>query len=303
MTKYVFSDTDIDHMIKLRTVDGLSIENIGKVFSVGYKPIFRMLKSRGSNTTNNRNIHFTEVVQKQIFYAYEQGIGADGIPEYLGLSCSDSPIIRLLKSKYKTTRNRSEQQQARMNRATPEQIAHLVKNAHIANTGRKVSYAEKLVRAKAKEGRVNPLSNYEPDILIILKKNFSSVIPSKAIDIYNADFAIGSVAVEVFGGGWSVSDTTRISRYIERTKKIGKLGFHTVFIVLVKDGLIGHADQLVRTINELRCLPTANSQYRVIWGNSQTSAGLCSDLDKSAFICPFINVRDRRTGKYISVPR
>jgi hypothetical protein len=156
--------------------------------------------------------------------------------------------------------------------------------------------------ATTREGRIHRKSKGERAVFKILSNRFNDVIPSKQIDIYNADFAVGSVTVEVFSGGWSVSDRKRIDRYIDRCKKISSLGFHTVFVILY-DSVVHDASELIRTIEEFSSLPPGLSQYRVIWGNRKGASGNGADIDHDAFISPFVNVRDPATGVYVSVPR
>lgn len=243
-------------------------------------------------------INFSRTEQDDIIKAYESGIGVGGIPKYVGLNCSESPVKRFLVSKFGKLRNRSEQQAKRMSRMTFEERCANAKAANIAATGRVPAQESLRKRAKTMEGRMCKLSSTEPVIYDFLVKNGFNPMPSKAIDIYNADFAIGSVTVEVFGGGRSISDKARLTKYINRTKKIGDLGFHTVFIVLTNKYLLGDGSELVRAIYELSWLPAGPSQYRVIGGNTEFSAGLSNDIDYSSFVSPFEKLVDVTTGRY-----
>lgn len=298
-----FSDADIKDIIKLRTIDNMPMKTIGQSFGCGEKPILRILKANGITNFNSKKIEFTADELKSIYAAYESGIGANGIPKHVGLKCTAQPVIRVLKSKYGTLRDRSEQQQARMNRSTPEQIAALTANANKAAKGRKATFEERVKRAVTQEGKINSLSGYEADIFSVLSERFYKVTPGKQIEIYNADFAIGNVTVEVFGGGWAISDRKRINRYIERTKQIAKSGFHTIFIMLDNKSLIFDARKLISAVDIASLYPASPSKYWVIWGDTDGSTGLSSDIDDSAFVRPFVNVRDVTTGRYTRVPR
>lgn len=245
-----------------------------------------------------KTIKFSNSDRQNIIKAYEFGIGVGGIAKHLGLNCSCSPVKRFLISEFGTLRNRSQQQQARMDNTSFEERCALAKAANNAARGRKVARSSLVKKAKTIEGRMDKLSTMEPVIYDFLVKNGFNPFPGKAIDIYNADFAIGSVTVEVFGGGWSISDKARLSRYISRTKEIGNLGFHTVFIVLTNKYLLGDGSELIRAINELSLLPTSPSQYRVIGGNTEFSSGLSDDIDNSSFVSPFIKLIDIATGCY-----
>lgn len=304
MSKINFSETDIDHIVKLRTVDGMGMKEIGQVFGVSLRPIKKALESRGIFTGNLRYIEFDEATKKKILEAYESGIGAKGIPSFLGLHCTERPVIRFLESVYETLRNRSEQQYARMAKMTPEEVAKFTENAHKAARGRKATREERIKRAKTLEGRHCPQSKWEPIVFNLISKDFPNAIPSKAFDIYNFDIGIGnSIAVEIFGGGWACTDKRRINHYLERTKEIGKFGIHTIFVVIDNCCDIGNADELIRTINFASRLPAETGQYWVVWGNRQGASGSSFNINKDAFIRPFVNIRDWRTGRYASIPR
>ena len=298
-----FSEADINNIIKLRIIDNLAIKAIADILGTGYKPIKRILDTSGFDTTSKKIIKFTESQLNEIYNAYASGIGAKGIADHIGMRCSEAAIIRVLKVKFGTLRNRSEQQQARMDKSTPEQIAALTANAHKASKGRKATIEEMIKRASTKEGVINSFSTYEASIFSLLADNFNDVIPGKRIHTYNADFAVGSVTVEVFGGGWAISDKRRIDRYINRTKETGKTGFHTIFVVLDNRRLILDTSKLIKAIKFARCLPTTNSKYWVIWGDTDGSTGFSSDIDNNAFVMPFVNIRDAATGRYTRIPR
>lgn len=297
-----FSRSDIDNIIEQYT-SGVSMNKIGKLFGVGDKPIKRVLTNSGVIINDSSIKRFTTTELGAIYAAYDSGIGANGIPEHLGIECSCSPIIRVLKAKYGKLRDRSKQQQARMDKSTPEQKASLVKAANNAARGRVATRDEKVKRANTKEGKIRSDSVYEAAVLSVLSDNFDNVIPAKAIDIYNADFAIGNVTVEVFGGGWSYSDKTRVDRYVSRTKEIAKAGFSVVFIILTNRSHIGNFNKLIERINDLSINPASASEYRVIWGDRDGDSGLCCDINNGSFVCPFVNSIDPTTGRYVSIPR
>lgn len=295
------TDSDIDYLIKLKTIDNLPLKEIRNITGIGIKGLSKILNTAGLDL--KQKTYFSDNTLEEIYSAYDSGIGVGGIAAFLNLSCSENPIRRVLKKKYGNLRNRSEQQFARMAKASPEEIAYLTKNAHKATRGKKIPIKAKIKRAKTMEGSCNKGSKWEPMIFKSVSQFFPNAIPNKAIDIYNLDIGIGdTIAVEVFGGGWSVSDKKRLNHYINRTKQLGKVGIHTIFIIAEKHVWSGNTSELIKTINLARRLPPGASQYWVIWGNRQGSSGLCVNINHSAFIRPFINIKDRRTGKYISIP-
>lgn len=238
----------------------------------------------------------------QIIPLHESGVGAAGIASRLGTS--PETIRKFLRDRGHKPRNRSEQQYARMAKMTPAEVAKFTENAHKAARGRKATREERIKRAKTLEGHHCPQSKWEPIVFDLISKDFPHAIPSKAFDIYNFDIGIGnSIAVEIFGGGWACTDKRRINHYLERTKEIGKFGIHTIFVVVSPSCDIGNADELIRTINFASGLPSGFGQYWVIWGDRQGASGSSFNIDKDAFIRPFISIKDRRTGRYVSIPR
>lgn len=294
-----FSPNDIDNIIKLYTIDMMGVKKIGKIFGVGYKPIKRVLDSNGVIVSDRSIVTFSELEREAIIKAYKAGVGVGGIASHIGINYSSTPIKKLIEREFGSVRNRSEQQQARMDAATAETKSMLTRKANAAAKGRKASREERVKRAKTIEGRVG--SDKERLVIDFLIKNGFSCTPNKAIDFYNADIGIGKVTVEVFGGGWSISDRARIARYLKRTKYIGDAGYSTVFLIIYDNMTIGDGSELIRSINILSSNPAPTSKYRVIWGNREGKSGLSQYIDSDAFVCPFKNARDPITGNYISV--
>jgi very-short-patch-repair endonuclease len=273
------------------------------MFGCGNSPIRRILTKNGIEITDRNAVKFSDTDITRIISAYDNGIGVSGIAKHLGIDCSTPPIMRIIQSVRGTPRNRSEQQFARMARSTPEQIAYLTSAAHSASRGRIASDESVRKTAKGKEGKIHSRSKWEAFVLNLLNESGLDFVISKAVNRYNIDFAVGSVAVEVFGGGWSTSNRARIDRYITRTKDLANLGYDVLFVVLESLDDVITTEQLVSEINLTNSLPTEGSQYRVVWGSRNGSSGFCSDINHDSFVRPFVNIRDRATGRYISVPR
>lgn len=296
------TDADINNFIKLRTESNMTCQEISDVVGFSKACVYNRLVAAGVDTSNRRHYEIGAADAEKILIAYDDGVGCNGIARHLGIKASDAKVVELVTKHRGKPRNRSEQQFARMARSTPEQVAHLVSAANKASRGAKAPIERKIKRAKALEGRFNKRSTYEPIVFNMIKDTFPDAIPSKAIDIYNVDIGVGNVAVEVFGGGWAVSDARRVSHYIDRTIKLGKGGLNFVFVICQK-GIIPDAKKIIATINELSVNPSSASEYRVIWSDTDGAAGLCSDFNDLAFVCPFVNIRDVATGRYKRVAR
>lgn len=297
------TDETRNNIIKLRTETDMTFEEIGNMLGISVSSVYQTSKAAGLVGRNRRHVVFTTEQEFMIIAAHNGGTGLNGMSKKLGFNCPMKATVKVLEKHGLKPRNRSEQQQARMDNSSPEEIAKLVNAANEAARGTVRRFESKAARAKTMEGFFNKRSKYEPLVFNAIIDYFPNAIPSKAVDVYNLDIGIGNVAVEVFGGSWSVSDRGRITKYIERTKKLGELGINTVFVIFAHKRDIIDTEKLVESINILSSNPPSSSQYRVIWGDSYGSSGLCSDIDDSAFVCPFVNVRDTATGRYKSVPR
>lgn len=280
---------------------GFSTKDAVLEAGITYDVFQRYCKRNGINLPGKHGVAIANIDTAQIIPLFDAGVGVAGVAKRLGTS--PTVIAKYLAEKGFHLRNRSEQQAARMQSSTPDQIAKLTAKAHEAARNRTVSKEERIKSALTREGKPDSRSKYDAAVFEIISQKYPEAIASKAIDVYNADIAIGPVTVEVFGGGWSITDRSRVSRYIKRCKEIGEFGFHTIFFMVMKDSWLSDASELISTIDIASRYPTSPSQYWVVWGNRQGSSGLCSQLNHSAFVSPFINVRDPATGQYVSVPR
>lgn len=293
----------INELLKLRASGVLPVE-LCKIFSISQSCCYRIVRNSGIEFKNPRIYDFTEEQKAEMRSLYESGIGANGVAEKMGLTCAPNTVVSYLLKFYGKLRDRSEQQFARMAISTPEQIAKLTEAAHKASKGRKADRSEGMKRAKTMEGSHNRRSKWEKPVFEAIREFFPEAVPSKAVDVYNLDIGIGSVAVEIFGGGWSYTDKARVDKYIKRTKHLAELGYSTIFVVFAsKLTDVFDRDNLVKQIQIASLDPSSARQYRVIWGDFNAASGLCSEIDHDAFICPFVNIRNVATGRYKRILR
>lgn len=296
----ILKQADIDNIIKLYTIDLFSVKKVANIIGIGQKRTSDIIKSNGITIRNWNALIISEDRIKEIISLYKYGIGASGIGYKFNISAS--AINRVLRKNNIHIRTASEQETIKWSLKTPEQRAHQVSACHKSTIGRHVSFNEKIKRAKGKEGKINRHSTYESTVRDILIDNGINFTIGKAVSIYNIDFVVGNIAVEVFGGHWSYSDKGRVNRYIKRTKELAELGYHCIFIMCNQQRPID-ADNLIRNINFFRRLPASPCQYRMVWGDFDSPAGLCDELNHIAFVCPFVHVRDTATGRYVSILR
>jgi very-short-patch-repair endonuclease len=111
-------------------------------------------------------------------------------------------------------------------------------------------------------------------------------IREKAVGIYNVDFAIETVAVEVLGGSWHACKPA----HARRTPYILNQGWALLFVWSFKRApLCAEAGEyLISYLEETRRNPSLRGQYRVIRGDGQVAASGGSDDDEFALVPPSV---------------
>jgi very-short-patch-repair endonuclease len=204
-----------------------------------------------------------------------------------------------------TPRNRTEQQLARMKRMTKEERLLLTQKAHEATRGVPASKESraKIARAhQAKGCRRN--SELESAFLEMMTERGIKLAQQTAIETYNCDFTIDSIAVEIWGGNWHFTGE-HAARFFERTNKIFDSGFDLIILPFFgKYQLTTEvADYIVSFLDELRRDPPATRQYWVIWGAGKAVVSGGRESINNALISPFVNRRNPSNGRYESVLR
>lgn len=104
---------------------------------------------------------------------------------------------------------------------------------------------------------------------------------------YNVDVAVraGSVAVELFGGGWHAHGDHR-ERLPQRTRDLADAGWNLLIIWTHKAHPLSPkvTDEMVSYIERSRSDPAFRRQYRVIWGDGQLIAAGCVDDDELTLV-------------------
>jgi len=107
----------------------------------------------------------------------------------------------------------------------------------------------------------------------------------KAVRNLNVDFAVGSIAVEIWSGNWHPKATDP-----ERTRLLLDLGWHVLFVWTNRFGkhpmTDGAVDQLIAFQELARRDEAAPRQYRVVRGDGEWITGGSADDEQVAFIPP-----------------
>lgn len=184
-----------------------------------------------------------------------------------------------------------------MARRTPEENAANVQAAHDAVRGTPKTIEHKSKSATTRERLRTHTSKHELELTEALRARGLDVVPQKAVGPYNVDIATGTVAVEVFGGGWHGYGTHR-RRAPERLRYILDQGWNLVVVWTSEKRYPigpGASDYIVAFAKLTGENPTMRGEYRMIWGDGQdaTSPGLQVDD---------LSVKPSRSGRHRTRP-
>lgn len=288
---------DIAHCVELLR-QGKKVNEIVRITGVSRSVCYRAARANGIDTS--RKPRHESIDAEKVIAMFHAGRGSAGIGKEFGTT--GAVINRLLADHGIKPRSRSEQQQARMDNASPEEVARLTRKAHAASRGRVKSEDEIRKAAASRFASQSSRSSYlEETFDELMRERGYHGIRQFAIDKYNADFLFGNVAVEIFGGIWHWNGL-HAARAEERIKTILDHGFHLIIIAARSQGVSPEtADHTVALLDELGRDESAIRHYRMIASNGQLAIAQCSDDDHFTIEWPFRNVRDRTTGRYVAV--
>lgn len=233
-----------------------------------------------------------------IISEYKRGIGVVGIAK--ALNVSPSPIKRIILQSGIPLRNRSQQQQARMDITSDEDRKKLVKAANKAAKGRLVTSQEIEKRNRTLVARKS-VKTSEIEIAFTELLDDAKIPYSKQVVCgrYICDFVINGVAVEIWGGNFHFMGA-HIARSEERFKYL--LGrFKGAIIVTINKTNplgIGLRNAVIASAQELGSHPSFSGEYRMIWRNGKFITGNRINNDNFAFEYPFRNRRNTKSGRY-----
>lgn len=186
-------------------------------------------------------------------------------------------------------RNGSESQFQRYHGTTAEDRKAVTAAANAAMRGRTLTWEKRLRDAAGRQRSAAFVSELENVIASELRERGLVVVQQTAIGPYNCDLTVatGSVAVEVFGGGWHWSGHHAV-RHRQRSRYILDQGWHLLcFIVDRKRPLTAAGyDYLVAFAEFAERNPSARREYRVVGGTGQDLPGLRPDLNPLTDIRP-----------------
>lgn len=179
---------------------------------------------------------------------------------------SRGAIGRVLSDHGVARRGITEMNRINMAKRTPAQRAKNVAAAHAAVRGVPKDW-DFLCRRAAGVEHKGRLGADERQVSNWLSARGVLAVPQKAIGPYNCDLAIGSVAVEIFGGHFHQSGRHR-ARWPERSRYISNQGWSLVVVWNTTHHALHErlADELVALSQIASSDPSSPRQHRVIWG-------------------------------------
>lgn len=188
---------------------------------------------------------------------------------------------------------------------TKEQRKKMTDPAHEAVRGRRASFDELCLRATTREATQSHASDMERQLSELLVERGLAVAHQTAVGPYNCDLTTGTIAVEVFGGGWHWSGH-HLARTEERFRYILNAGWHILAVAADNRRWPlspAVADYLVTEIQRLGSDPATPREYRMIWRAGEFTTGGCVDDDHISIEPPFSSRRNPVTGQYETAPR
>lgn len=159
---------------------------------------------------------------------------------------------------------------------------------HDAIRGSKRTLNDLEKRAKGKELKPPKMSRWEELFSRILTDKGIPFVYSKAVGKYNLDFAIGSVAVELYGGAFHATGRAA-ARLQDRMEFLINNGWNVYIIwCLSNESTIfpGCLDDLVAFMEFTSGNKSAVGQYRVIWSDGDFIAAGSTESDYLSAIRP-----------------
>jgi transposase len=274
-----------------RPTDPANLEKAIQLYLAG-KPVQQITTATGvSNTVLHRERTARSIPPRShralpledIIAAYRAGASEFALARQYGVS--RNVIQRRLKEQGVERRAPSAAGKVRAAQMTSEERKRQAEAAHVAARMRRVGHIEKYRHALEVERAGRFASDGERRFAQLLQERAIDYVPQRAIGIYNVDFAVLPVAVEILGGGWHALKTS----HAERTPDILDQGWHLLMVWDYEGRSAlgsGAASYLVDFLERIRRNPPATCQYRVITGQGELLTARGRENDEFPLVPP-----------------
>jgi len=284
---------DLDY-IKELYVSGKTVQQIAAIIGISKACLEKKVRIVGFRFSDlrkpRRTIPYVSnlvLPADEIIAMYKSGITKTAIAAHFNVA--QSTIGKFMaRIGYPTAKNRKEAALIHNSRLSQEQRQKNSKLAHDAVRGSKRTIADLESRAKGVEKMSNIVSRYEIEFAKFLNDSHYEFIPQKAIGIYNCDFTIDSIVVEIFGGCFHAYGK-HVARLYERMRYILDGGFN-IYIIWAYSGEKSFSPAVFNdfiTFNEQsRSNPSFRGQYRVVWGDGEFISCGCNNTNDFTNVIP-----------------
>ena len=277
-----FTDALINDAIK-RLSEGKMLKTVAEELGVCPDNLSIYVRKRGFAIQKHRRIEDrTLVPEDEVVSMYQSGISELAIARHFG--CSRNVIRRRILRAGIVPRGGKEANKLRYRETTKEYRQALTRAAHEARRG-EMPHNQRCHYASSREntGNVSHFGPGEAELASLLEQRGLCFIRQKAIDIYNVDFAIGHVAVEVTLGTVKYRGGNTMSN--KRLKKILECGYSPITIEFSSiPVLTTYLEDIVSAIDEARGLPSFKSEYWMIRCYSKDSTVYRNELGQFASV-------------------
>lgn len=271
------SISDLDNAIA-EILDGGFPSKVAKRHHASILTICKRAKSRGISLPvfQKKNTLPPEVIDK-----YIEGQSVLSLSKQYGVS--RTKIARFLLMNNIDCRNGSEANYVRMSKMTSEERHSLVEKAHNARRGTTESEAVLIQKAIHKQSLSCFFGPGENKFYEALCSAGFKPVRQKAVNIYNIDFAIGSVAVELTIG--TVKYQGRATNELKRIKKCTDLGYRFFLIEAPSiDVLTRYIEQIISDLQVFCSNPPPAGQYWMIRCRAEKNSTFRNELGQFANI-------------------
>ena len=216
---------------------------------------------------------------KEIVSMYISGVSELEVAKHFGIS-RGAVRVRLVESGVKI-RNQRESSLLSASRSTFEQRQNRAKAAQDARRGAKDTHNTLRLKAVSKSESFGiTIGPGEDEFAEMLNANGINFIRQKPVDIYNVDFMVGGVAVELKSGTSNLSCAWG-DKKSNRIKNINKRGHSVVYVCFRSiDAMIKSAKDIIALIDRVSGLPSGTCENWMIGCRLQDYTIIRNDMQQ-----------------------
>lgn len=259
-----FTESHFAHAAKAVS-EGKRLIQIAKEIGFSADIISKHLRKRGIEIPIYRRTgDRIQLPEDEIVTMYQGGQSEQAIAKHFNVA--RHAIRRRLERAGIKMRGIQEAQLLRFAQASEEARKAITKAANLAVTGITWPHNERVRWAQSREqtGKVGRFGKGEAEFATYLTQLGIDFVRQKAVDVYNVDFAVGPVAVELTCGTLKYRGGNAVEN--KRIKKLLECGYNPICVEFSDEGAICplFMDQIISLVEKARGLPPFKREYWVI---------------------------------------